>query len=113
MRNTIVAGNTGSNASRDIIGYFYSLGYNLIGDTQGVSGFSSTDLLNVGPLLGPLQDNGGPTFTQALLPHSPAIDAGDNANAPATDQRGFPRVVNGTIDIGAYEFRSATRCDSC
>ena len=39
--------------------------------------------------LGPLQDNGGPTFTHALLCGSPALDAGDNTDAPATDQRGF------------------------
>jgi len=63
------------------------------------------------PLLGPLLDNGGnpdngvslPTL--ALLPGSPAIDAGDNASCPATDQRGFPRPYpeGGRCDIGAYE----------
>lgn len=55
--------------------------------------------------LGPLQDNGGPTFTHALLVGSVAIDAGNNVSAPATDQRGagFSRVINGTIDIGAFE----------
>ena len=35
------------------------------------------DQINTDPVLGPLQDNGGPTFTHALLPDSPAIDAGD------------------------------------
>jgi hypothetical protein len=39
----------------------------------------------------------------ALLPGSPALDAGDNTTAPATDQRGLPRIVGGTIDIGAFE----------
>ena len=43
----------------------------------------------------------------ALLPGSPAIDAGDNTNAPLTDQRGFNRIVNGTIDIGAFESRAS------
>ncbi|MDB5295685.1 MAG: type secretion C-terminal target protein, partial [Phycisphaerales bacterium] len=57
---------------------------------------------------GPLADNGGPTRTLALLAGSPAIDAGNNLLVPAgttTDQRGpgFARVVNGTVDIGAFE----------
>jgi hypothetical protein len=62
-------------------------------------------LINLDPMLGPLQDNGGPTPTMALLPGSPAVDAGDNTGAPDFDQRGpgFPRIVGGTIDIGAFE----------
>ena len=71
--------------------------------------------------LGPLAANGGPTQTHALLPDSPAIDAGDNALIPpdpatnlpfATDQRGTgnPRIVKGPattagVDLGAVEFR--------
>jgi len=55
-------------------------------------------------LLGPLQDNGGDTLTHALLPSSPAIDAGDADNCPATDQRGIPRPQGAGCDIGAYEF---------
>src|SRR5206468_427787 len=57
------------------------------------------------------QDNGGPTQTMALLAGSPAADAGDDAGAPAYDQRGpgFPRVVGGAIDIGAFEARSPPR----
>ena len=60
-----------------------------------------------------LTDNGGPTLTHALLPRSPAIDAGDNAlavdadgNPLTTDQRGdgFDRIFAGTVDIGAFEF---------
>jgi hypothetical protein len=109
-RNTIIAGNTAF-AFPDLYGNLGSLGHNLIGNTQGGSGFDDTNLLNVNPLLGPLQDNGGPTKTMALLPGSPAIDAGDNTDAPDWDQRGegFPRIVgvidpdNPVIDIGAYE----------
>ena len=73
---------------------FTDLGHNLIG---------------VDPHLDPLADNGGPTPTHALLPNSPAIDAGDNTDAPATDQRGIARITDGdgdgeaTIDIGAFE----------
>lgn len=57
------------------------------------------------PLLGPLQDNGGSTLTHALLPGSPAINAGNNTGVPSTDQRGLDR--DAIPDIGAYEF-SAT-----
>jgi hypothetical protein len=91
-------------------------GHNLIGIADGSSlGFTAAhgDLLGTaaGPLdphLGPLQNNGGPTPTMALLPGSPALDAGLNDALPATgssDQRGqgFARVVNGAIDIGAFE----------
>src|SRR5262249_46370361 len=57
------------------------------------------------PLLGPLRDNGGPTKTHALMSRSPAIDAGNNAAAPAYDQRGAPdaRVSGTKADSGSYE----------
>jgi hypothetical protein len=58
------------------------------------------------PKLGPLADNGGPTLTMALLPGSPAIDAGNTTLAPATDQRGFPRPAGVAADIGAFEYGS-------
>jgi hypothetical protein len=67
---------------------------------------------NTDPLLGPLQDNGGPNWTHALLPVSPAIDAGDNAKCPPTDQRGFYRPIDGNddgiavCDIGSFEYGS-------
>jgi hypothetical protein len=63
-------------------------------------------------MLGPLQDNGGPTFTHALLSGSPAIDAGDPNFTPPPyyDQRGpnFWRVRNGRIDIGSFEVQAGT-----
>ena len=75
----------------------------------------STDLRNTNPNLGPLQDNGGPTLTLALLAGSPAIDAGSgDCPPPATDQRGTVRPVDGNgdgvavCDIGAYEFLPGT-----
>jgi len=61
------------------------------------------------PKLGSLADNGGPTLTVALLPGSPAIDAGDTAAAPPTDQRGVPRPFGAASDIGAYEYATMLR----
>src|SRR5262249_11038212 len=59
------------------------------------------------PRLGDLQDNGGRTRTMALLPDSPAINAGAASGAPTTDQRGVLRNIynGGTVDIRAYEAR--------
>ncbi len=112
VTNTIVALNTGG-SSPDVSGTVSSGGYNLIGNTSGSTGFGATgDQLNVNPLLGPLQDNGGPTPTMALLLGSPAIDQGKSFGL-TTDQRGEPRpfdwpsVPNATggdaSDIGAFE----------
>jgi predicted outer membrane repeat protein len=111
IRNTIVAGNSGS-PSPDISGLLASQGHNLFGNGTGGTGFDPTDLVGaaddpIDPKLGPLQDNGGPTQTRALLVGSPAIAAGDISDAPPTDQRGAPRIVNGTIDMGAYEVQAA------
>jgi hypothetical protein len=70
----------------------------LIASNTPAGGDSFTD-----PKLGPLADNGGPTLTMALLPGSPAIDAGNTSLAPTSDQRGFPRPAGLAADIGAYE----------
>lgn len=66
-------------------------------------------IFNVVPLLGSLKNNGGPTNTVALLTGSRGIDEGDPAFPPPpnTDQRGFPRIVNSRIDIGAFEVQPA------
>jgi hypothetical protein len=83
--------------------------HNLVEDGSGLPGWLSGD-----PRLGPLQDNGGPTQTMALLPGSAAIDAGDNTLVPtgvSTDQRGRDRFINGITDLGAFEFGSATPPD--
>lgn len=67
------------------------------------------------PSLGPLEDNGGPTLTHALLPGSPAIDAADDAKCPSIDQRGIERPQDGdgngvaTCDIGAFELESQNK----
>src|SRR5262249_56283595 len=76
-------------------------------DNGGGSLTATGDQINTDPMLGPLQDNGGPTFTHALLPGSPAIDTGDPSFTPPPDfdQRGpgYPRVGNERIDIGSFE----------
>jgi hypothetical protein len=101
MWNTNVAGNRSSGVNYDIWGSLTSSGYNLIGTTEGGDGFDATDLLNVDPLLGPLQDNGGPTQTMALLPGSPALNAGDPSQLGTADERGVVR--SGGVNIGAYQ----------
>jgi predicted outer membrane repeat protein len=106
-RNTIIGNNTASTAtSDDCAGTLNSLGYNLIQVTSGcsINGDTTGNITNTNPNLGALADNGGPTQTMALLPGSPAIDAGDDDFCPATDQRGVTRPQGGQCDIGAYEF---------
>jgi hypothetical protein len=117
---TLTIGDTilkGGASGRNITnwGTVTSLGYNLSSDnaggdnTTGPGGLlnHAGDIRNTDPMLGPLQDNGGQTFTHELLLGSPAFDAGDPNFTPPPDydQRGlgFPRVVNGRIDIGAFE----------
>jgi predicted outer membrane repeat protein len=79
-----------------------SNGYNISSDaTMSAILTSSGDMNNTDPLLQPLANNGGPTLTHAISCSSPAVNAGTNALAPATDQRGILRV--GNTDIGAYE----------
>jgi hypothetical protein len=103
LRDTIVAGNQSAGRGPDVNGTAISLGYNLIGATDFSSGWTDTDVTGtsaspIDPMLGPLQDNGGPTPTHALLLGSPAIGAGDVSLAFTPDQRGSPRRV----DIGAF-----------
>jgi hypothetical protein len=80
-----------------------SLGYNLSSDNGGGYLTATGDRINTDPRLGPLQNNGGPTFTHLPASNSPAIDAGDPTLG--MDQRGlsFQRLMNGRIDIGAVE----------
>lgn len=125
IRNSIVAGNAdslggGNAASPDLKpAGTLTVQYSLIGNNDGTGlaaapvaispGFNLIGASNapIDPILGPLQNNGGPTNTRALLVASPAINAGDPAFAPPpnTDQRGsgFNRVSGGRIDMGAFE----------
>src|SRR6267142_3445532 len=112
LGNTILkAGASGVNIFNNG-GSLITHGYNVCSDDG--SGFLNGpgDQINTDPMLGPLQDNGGPTFTHALLPGSPAIDAGDPKFSPPPyyDQRGpiFWRVRNGRIDSGSFEVQIGT-----
>jgi hypothetical protein len=132
--NTLIARNTAAN-SPDCGGDFISGGYNLIGDGTNCNGFNATgDQVGVAdPGFGPLQPNGGPTETHALLATSPAVDRAndvDGCQAPdvdqvlnlggitivdlTEDQRAFTRpiaVLDPSVpicDIGAFEFQVAT-----
>ena len=109
LKNTIVARNTASrpefgvDCCIDPAAPNTSLGHNL--DSDGSCGFTAAgDLTGVDPSLGPLDDNGGPTQTHALLAGSPAIDAGSSdCPPPSTDQRDIARPQGGACDIGAFE----------
>jgi hypothetical protein len=114
MRNTVFNVSSGGHSIvSDGLGTVKSIGYNLSSDDGGGYLTGPGDQINVNPLLGPLQDNGGPTFTHALLPSSPAINAGDPNFVPPPnyDQRGpgFDRVRNARIDIGSFEVQSPRR----
>lgn len=105
--NTVLkAGSSGANLVNDS-GAVISHGYNLSSDNGGGFLVAAGDQINADPMLGPLQHNGGRTFTHALLSGSPAIDAGDPnfAPPPFTDQRDYDRVENGRIDVGSIELR--------
>ena len=124
VSNTLLAGNTATAGSGgDAQGAeFASNGHNIIGDSAGSTGWAETDLTGLARedvVADALQSNGGQMPTLALLPHSPAIDGGDDGAVSAslfggapTDQRGtgvdangidFPRIAGDAVDIGAYE----------
>jgi hypothetical protein len=111
LHDTIIAGNSGGGAP-DCVGFAsggtITRSGNLIGDPSGCAYPmpGPGDITGVAPLLGPLEDNGGPTETQALLAGSPAIDHAV-APCPATDQRGVARPQLAGCDIGAYELEPA------
>jgi CSLREA domain-containing protein len=107
--NTITAGNLANDNPSDCflnLGTMNSGGNNLFGTSAGCTGYVASDLLDTDPLLEPLADNGGGTFTHALQTNSPAINAGNPATCEPTDQRGLYR--DGPCDIGAFEFNGTT-----
>jgi hypothetical protein len=115
VRNTIVAGNQATDQAADVKGAVLSLGHNLVGQVDGSTGWQASDLTGTSaspldPRLGPLQDNGGPTLTQAPFADSPAVDNGDPILYRSVDQRGTFRSFDGLVgrpDIGAVEAETA------
>jgi CSLREA domain-containing protein/uncharacterized repeat protein (TIGR01451 family) len=114
LRNTIVFGNTGIPGFTQIDGTVNAASANNMvgavgngGLTNGVNG-NLVGVSAAAAALGTSGNYGGLTSTVPLLPGSVAIDAGNNAGAPATDQRGIARPQLGTVDIGAYESRGFT-----
>lgn len=102
--NSIIAGNLGSSdCAADNLGTgLNSMGYNIASDNScDLDG--PKDMPNTNPLLGPLQNNGGPTWTMALLVGSPAIDLAFGGVCVLTDQRGVTRPQGPDCDIGAFE----------
>ena len=129
LGNSIVAGNTyaagstataGTTQSDDVQGTATSQGNNLVGTTDGSTGWTAADLTGTAaaPLaagLGTLADNGGPTLTLLPASDSPVINAGSVALIPSTDttdQRGQVRTVDGAVDIGAVEVGSTATTPS-
>jgi len=109
LQSTIVAGNAAAGSAEDIWspGLVVSGANNLVQNAGDGIGLPS-DTLTADPLLQPLADNGGPTYTHALGADSPAIDVGSNDAGLAFDQRGagFARVSGAAADIGAFELQS-------
>src|SRR5262249_5210956 len=114
LHNTLVAGNVHGDElflfspPDDIHGLVAAASTsNLIGTggSRGLTHGTNGNLVGIAdPLLAPLADNGGPTLTHALLGGSPAINAGNNAQASGdSDQRGVPRRAGARVDIGAVE----------
>ena len=116
IKNSLIGDNSATSSGPDVGGIITSQGYNLIENTSGatVNGSTTGNITGQDPNLGTLADNGGMTFTHALLVGSPAIDAADPANFPATDQRGVMRPIDGDDngsalpDIGSFERTAPT-----
>jgi hypothetical protein len=102
LKNTIVANNAATTSDPDVSGTFTAQDHNLIGNATGSASFGGSDLTGVDPHLTALGKYGG--TTQTMLPlGAPAVDGGDDAVAPATDQRGITRPQGSHSDIGAVE----------
>ena len=101
---TIFARNmvSGTN-SENVSGFLSDRGFNISSDSSAFFAGSGGSRASLDAMVGPLADNGGPTFTMALRPGSPAIDGAAAASYPPFDQRGFHRPGGARADIGAFE----------
>jgi len=111
FKNTILAANTAGAGNPDDIAagpvyIFVSNGHNICTTDAAVFFNQPTDNNTTDPGLGPLQNNGGPTFTCAIDAASPAFNTA--ADGPSTDQRGYLRPACGGYDVGAYELEPVT-----
>lgn len=115
--NSILSGNTGTNGNFEDKATtpvsFLKVTYSLFGDSavEITDPASSNNQFTNIPDLGPLQDNGGITYTHLPNLSSPAFNAGSNFDVPsATDQRGtgFARILHGLVDIGSVELSVAS-----
>lgn len=121
--NTIIGRDVGQSVPL-VEGEFDSMGDNLVTNTTGSSGWQSSDITStnnsIDPMLAPLANNGGQIDSMALMPGSPAIEAGHQCVMSGGqgcgplgyffdlyfDQIGSRRLAGGAVDIGAYEFGS-------
>ncbi|HEV7765788.1 MAG TPA: choice-of-anchor Q domain-containing protein [Thermoanaerobaculia bacterium] len=106
VTNSILADSLGTNGDIQAgLAQNLSIGYSLVEGALGPYTDLGGNITGVDPQLLPVANNGGPTVTNSPSPTSPVINAGDPAFAPppTTDQRGFPRVVGGRLDMGAVE----------
>jgi hypothetical protein len=117
VQNSVISGNTdfngaaSPNAYNNVIDPITSNGFNFVGETDGSSGWITSDITGTvanpkNAQLGTLQNNSGPTYTMLPMTGSPLIAAGSTTLVPngvTSDQRGLARIYNGSVDIGSVE----------
>jgi len=121
--NALIAGNSVGNTpiADNCNGALEAYGMNLLDEREGCTTTTSDSNLGFISLntIGPLQDNGGPTPTHALLTNSEAIDntidslgcVDETGSQLTTDQRGAPRVAGARCDVGAFEYGATVPVD--